>query len=284
MGIRFYCPNGHKLHVKSFLAGKRGICPYCGITVQIPLQSTRPSSKELRRQKEAGKLGSPGLEPGPISGAGFPATAEGPQQLSLYPVDIKPDDPPWMTRLGEAKAASDLLGPEATGRPVGRPHPSGGAPFAPASAASPAIQSGPPMGRVFSPLDEDPTAAWYVMPPEGGRYGPASPAVMRTWMMEGRIGLDTLVWRSGWPEWKRAEEVFPNLAKFLESLRQRLTPSYPAGAHSVRPVPTTPMAAGTSVAQEADVAGQSYWIPVIIAMIVGGISLAVIALIIFART
>lgn len=36
MGIRFHCPNGHKLHVKGFLAGKRGICPECGVKVIIP--------------------------------------------------------------------------------------------------------------------------------------------------------------------------------------------------------------------------------------------------------
>lgn len=37
MGIRFNCSNGHKIHVKAFLAGKRGICPECGVTVQIPI-------------------------------------------------------------------------------------------------------------------------------------------------------------------------------------------------------------------------------------------------------
>ena len=36
MGIRFNCSNGHRLHVKAFLAGKRGICPKCGIKVDIP--------------------------------------------------------------------------------------------------------------------------------------------------------------------------------------------------------------------------------------------------------
>ncbi len=36
MGIRFYCPNGHRLNVKTQLAGKRGYCPHCSIKVQIP--------------------------------------------------------------------------------------------------------------------------------------------------------------------------------------------------------------------------------------------------------
>jgi hypothetical protein len=36
MGIRLSCPNGHKLHLKSFLAGRRGICPHCGARFDIP--------------------------------------------------------------------------------------------------------------------------------------------------------------------------------------------------------------------------------------------------------
>src|SRR5687768_3987482 len=39
MGIKFHCPNGHKLNVKSFLAGKKGVCPKCGTRVRIPAVS-----------------------------------------------------------------------------------------------------------------------------------------------------------------------------------------------------------------------------------------------------
>ncbi len=46
MGIRFTCPQGHKLNVKSFLAGKKGFCPHCNARVDIPLESTRPSRRE----------------------------------------------------------------------------------------------------------------------------------------------------------------------------------------------------------------------------------------------
>ncbi|MBN1394371.1 MAG: DUF4339 domain-containing protein [Pirellulales bacterium] len=52
MGIRFYCPNGHKLNVKSFQAGRNGICPYCGAKMQIPLESTRPSSRRKKSPAE----------------------------------------------------------------------------------------------------------------------------------------------------------------------------------------------------------------------------------------
>jgi hypothetical protein len=36
MGIRFSCPNGHRLNVKAHLAGKRGVCPQCGAKVIVP--------------------------------------------------------------------------------------------------------------------------------------------------------------------------------------------------------------------------------------------------------
>ena len=44
MGIRCYCPNGHKLNVKAEQAGMVGICPKCGARFQIPFESTRVSS------------------------------------------------------------------------------------------------------------------------------------------------------------------------------------------------------------------------------------------------
>lgn len=39
MGIKFHCPNGHKMNVKSFLAGKKGVCPKCGVGVEVPMES-----------------------------------------------------------------------------------------------------------------------------------------------------------------------------------------------------------------------------------------------------
>jgi hypothetical protein len=39
MGIKFLCPNGHKLHVKSFLSGKKAICPKCGARVLVPAEN-----------------------------------------------------------------------------------------------------------------------------------------------------------------------------------------------------------------------------------------------------
>ncbi len=54
MGIKFLCPNGHKLNVKGFLRGKKAICPKCGTRVIVPdddqsvpsAQNEAPASEE----------------------------------------------------------------------------------------------------------------------------------------------------------------------------------------------------------------------------------------------
>ena len=61
MGIRFFCPNGHKLNVKEHLAGKAGFCPECGARLIIPYQSTRRSSRELNQEKSG--IESPSVTP-----------------------------------------------------------------------------------------------------------------------------------------------------------------------------------------------------------------------------
>ncbi len=56
MGIRFYCEScDKKLNVKSFLAGKRGICPHCGGRVMIPTESQIPSSKKEQSEQQNDK-------------------------------------------------------------------------------------------------------------------------------------------------------------------------------------------------------------------------------------
>ena len=123
MGIRFFCPHCQgKLHVKSFLAGKRGICPHCEGSLRIP-----------------------------------EASQESP-------------------------------------------------------------------GESF----------WYVRPPDGGEYGPAETPLMDSWLAEGRVAANALVWRTGWPEWQEAASVFPGLfipkraAVTEDSISPPLSPPPPA--------------------------------------------------------
>ncbi len=201
MGIRFYCPNGHKLNVKAFLAGKRGICPHCGASVLIPLESTRPSSKSSGQSN----LASPG-------GSSEPVTT------------LFPDETPRVANhpLGPAPVVSDPFG--------------GAQPQAVHGAAS---HAAPPLSGSahpsVDPIAESPDAIWYVRPPSGGQYGPAVGSVMRNWLEEGRVGPEALVWREGWKDWRHAQEVFTQLhaGDPLVVVRQPTTPAPAAVAPPV---------------------------------------------------
>jgi hypothetical protein len=35
--------------------------------------------------------------------------------------------------------------------------------------------------------------------------------IMRTWLAEGRVSADSLLWREGWSDWREAGDVFPQL-------------------------------------------------------------------------
>ncbi|MEM8736184.1 MAG: DUF4339 domain-containing protein [Planctomycetota bacterium] len=50
-------------------------------------------------------------------------------------------------------------------------------------------------------------AQWYVRPPSGGQFGPASQPVFEQWLSENRVTGDSLVWRNGWTDWLVAEQA-----------------------------------------------------------------------------
>lgn len=71
----------------------------------------------------------------------------------------------------------------------------------------PQSQAVVPLPRAAPSLLDDPIAVWYVRPPSGGQYGPASGELLRTWISESRITASSLVWRDGWAQWRTASEV-----------------------------------------------------------------------------
>jgi hypothetical protein len=164
MGIKFLCPNGHKLHVKSFLSGKKAICPKCGARVIVPSD---------------------------------PNASDDSLDVSTASVEIR------TVEAGLAAAAAPVSSPP---------------PQAPSKADSTAA---------IDPIDEAPNAVWYVRPISGGQFGPASGEIMRGWVRENRVGASSLVWRAGWPDWRSAADVFPELRNLLVA----------PGA----PLPVTPM-------------------------------------------
>ena len=183
MGIRFFCPNGHKLNVKKFQAGRKGICPFCGAKIQIPLESTRPSDR------------GPGASPGEPAPGGTP---------EMTPGEGAEDDSPSDAVSITISAPNSEAAPAAV---VSSPVPIVSAPTGPV----PSVSSGVAARPAVDPLAEAGEVVWYVRPPSGGQFGPAGADIMRSWLAEGRISGDSLVWREGWRDWREASGVFAEL-------------------------------------------------------------------------
>ena len=194
MGIRFHCPNCDKrLNVKAFLAGKRGICPYCDTGLDIPLESeetngtatTTTKSVEVRtvaRQGEADQE-SPPAAASSTTLADTAVADAGPQQDQPDPIDEAPDAvwyvrPPSGGQFGPAKGdvmrkwlAEGRVSPEAL---VWR---EGWTDWLAAEPVFPCLQS--------RPAPPPPTSSSSTPPPAPGKPAPkptavATPAAART--------------------------------------------------------------------------------------------------------
>ena len=173
MGIKFNCPNGHKLNVKAFLAGKKGFCPQCGARVSIP-------AEELEQ-------------------AVSPSTSSS-NTTSLNATSLN------VTALKPSVAVPSRSSPS-TQTPVAVPNPQ--AIPAPAVAVPAGIV--PAAAAPADPIADAPQAAWYVRPVSGGQFGPAAGDIMRKWIVEGRVSAESMIWREGWSDWKVAGPIFPGL-------------------------------------------------------------------------
>lgn len=160
MGIKFLCPNGHKLHVKAFLSGKKAICPKCGVRVVVPADGQQVDDAQLEADSASSAA------------------------------EALDSQPPTATATGSAGSAL------------------------PDSNVASAIASA---AALIDPIDDAPSAVWYVRPATGGQFGPASGEIMRAWIVEGRVGASSLVWRAGWQEWRAASAIFPQLGSLLAS-------------------------------------------------------------------
>ncbi len=222
MGIRFQCPNGHKINVKAFLAGKRALCPKCGTKVVVPLESqdavtpTAPSASSDN--------GSGGMQNRAAS------------QSTSSPSASSPSASSHASTATAAPVSAHAGGPVAS--------PSFGADLSAAAAAVSAPPAGPvvasPAGVGTDPIAEAPQAVWYVRPRTGGQYGPAPGEIFRQWITQRRVTADALVWRDGWTDWRLAGEVLPQLAT-------KTVPAFAAGAGLATSavVPATTTAAET---------------------------------------
>lgn len=137
MGIRFLCPNGHKLNVKGFLAGKRGICPECDTRFLVPMESGgRVEALE---------------EPAEASESPEPAMAS----------------PRGLSQGSEAHLAG---------------------------------------------------TDWHIRSASGDEQGPIPYSHVKMQIAKGDIDKDSWVWRTGWLDWQRANDVFPEIESSSNSV------------------------------------------------------------------
>lgn len=226
MGIRCHCPNGHRLNLKTFLAGRRGICPYCGVSFQIPLESSPSASKRAKRPRQPASpdaAGAPSAAPDRASLAGSPVQAPArPAPAAPGPQSAPVSIPPSFPAAPSLSAGAPL--PELPSTPTFG-GPAGGL----GAASGDVVELEPPAPPTTTPdpLAQAANVVWYVRPASGGQFGPATGDVMRTWLQEGRIGPDSLVWREGWRDWQQAADAFPQLNPHGPSL-EGLIPATPS--------------------------------------------------------
>tara|TARA_R110002049_G_scaffold27321_3_gene94434 strand:- start:77879 stop:78706 length:828 start_codon:yes stop_codon:yes gene_type:complete len=191
MGIRFACHECDKqLNIKRELAGKRGVCPECSTRFRIPLQDA-PTSSPIKPSH-------------PAQSSTSDATNSDATNLSR--------DRNGQEASAGAKVAVASADSAAT--------PNSRASVTPSERVSsnpqqPQSDAGTSVAGISSSelLAGDSSATWYVRPPTGGQYGPASADVFRSWIDQGRVAATSLIWRDGWPQWRVASEVLSELIK-----------------------------------------------------------------------
>jgi hypothetical protein len=245
MGIRLVCPQGHKLHVKAFLAGKRAICPHCGEKVLVPVANDAKATAGESPYGEAHPAGSPlslettidlaDLPTAQPEGSGAPVASS----VRTVPNQAAPSVVPATTAIAPVPALPQSLPQSAAATPA--PTALGIPPMAPGVAVA-----------ARDPIAENPNAVWYVRPKSGGQFGPAPGNMMRQWIGESRVAGDSLVWREGWAEWRMASEVFNELG--AASSANSIGAPMPVGGlvrggtHAQPTVVSTPPAGGAATA------------------------------------
>lgn len=225
MGIRFFCPKGHKLNVKAELAGKIGICPKCGERMLIPFESTRQPGEKLHdvhqdpeREPDSGDVTTQSPPPEQTT-AHLPDEGSMPQDLvegqaieeqTILRQVVQEQAGPNSTDKGQSPS-DVILDPDAS-QLMARP----------SASAAPDLPSGKTVDSTS--LLSDPSVLWYVRTEQGQTYGPAAGPVIQSWIQERRIGPGMLVWREGWSTWLEAKNVFTELERIFPATQRENPP------------------------------------------------------------
>jgi hypothetical protein len=81
---------------------------------------------------------------------------------------------------------------------------------------------------------------WYVRFKTGEQYGPAGTDDFRQWVADGRVPVNSWVWRTGWADWKLGSEAVQTFALEKSRVPPPLPPSVPTPApRTATPKPVT---------------------------------------------
>lgn len=203
MGIRFSCHLCNQpLHVKDFQSGKRGKCPKCQGSFRVP-----PSDAEFSLAIDESASGISASINTPV----VPKRASDPENLSAPTVQSKSTvQTKTSVAPGTSTAQAAKRAPSVKVDKVTKPKESAGR----ASSPSDSSEGKPP--TLSSDAVEFPAsllpfvdARWYVRPPSGGQYGPATTQTLLDWIKQRRITADSLVWREGLENWILARDLIP---------------------------------------------------------------------------
>ncbi|MFN7730856.1 MAG: GYF domain-containing protein [Pirellula sp.] len=239
MGIRFHCHMcNHALHVKDFLAGKRGKCPNCNGSFRIPqggdgyslsideLAKSDSAIVSAVRPKtpSAAKPTNPAPKTTPSSAS--PAIEATQPKTDQDPLAKKATTQSESASRDRSKKATSSEKLDKTTKSVAQP-----------TAVAPSPSS--PAGHRALPasIASLQNVQWYVRPPSGGQFGPADTAILATWIDENRITADSYLWREGMEQWQLASELLPE--------------AFPTTALSAKaPTPPAASAAPASAAED----------------------------------
>jgi len=181
MGIVAYCPQGHRVKVKDELAGKKGLCPICGVKFRIPEGDggTRHDHGGAETAHGEGDR----VEHAPLiaeaGGAGLPTA----RFVAI--------DPAVVATLPRALPVAASVAP----------------------AAATVMPSAPEMQRPLHPtIAERPDLTWSIALPGGDPSPPLPAAAMQEWLDARGWTGEEFVWRADWPQWLPFRQVFSDSA------------------------------------------------------------------------
>jgi hypothetical protein len=76
---------------------------------------------------------------------------------------------------------------------------------------TPTIAPHSEMPRMPKILADSLGAKWFVRPPTGGQFGPASSQLLMDWIQERRVTSDSYLWKEGTSDWELASQLLPEL-------------------------------------------------------------------------